>query len=235
MLKVKKLSYLGGTMTLLTSDDRLRLILTLYLDAKKYVIDAGFAEEIDWQQSLSLELVSESVFLRECAWVILCSGMSELVIRRIFPAVSMAFLDWRSAAEIIDQSEYCRAQALSIFRNKKKVSALVEVAQLTSRIGIEEVKRGIAQEGEGYLEKFPFIGPVTSRHLAKNLGFDVVKPDRHLVRIASVLGYGSADDLCQAISDLIEDPVSVVDVVLWRYATLRRNYLSGFKSAICNA
>ena len=38
-------------------------------------------------------------------------------------------------------------------------------------------------EGVNYLTTFDQIGPVTAFHLAKNLGLDVVKPDRPLVRM----------------------------------------------------
>lgn len=78
------------------------------------------------------------------------------------------------------------------------------------------------------LRSLPFMGPATTRHLAKNIGFDVVKPDRHLLRIAAVAQFSSPDELCRAISALVGDRLSVVDSVLWRYATLRSDYLDAF-------
>jgi hypothetical protein len=70
------------------------------------------------------------------------------------------------------------------------------------------------------LRKLPFIGPVTSYHLAKNLGIDVVKRDRHLVRLAVHLGFSSAEEMCGAFGDQVGEPISVVDIVLWRYCVL---------------
>jgi hypothetical protein len=64
----------------------------------------------------------------------------------------------------------------------------------------------------------PYIGPVTWRHLAKNVGVAVAKPDRHLVRLSIALGRSSVDELCHEIAELVADPVSVVDVVLWRWS-----------------
>lgn len=60
----------------------------------------------------------------------------------------------------------------------------------------------------------------------KNLGIQVAKPDRHLVRIAQNYGFNDVQKFCSSISEKTNDPVSVVDLVLWRYATLDREYLS---------
>jgi len=71
---------------------------------------------------------------------------------------------------------------------------------------------------------FDYIGPVTCFHLAKNLGVDVVKHDRHLVRYASYMGFRDATELCEMISRITGDRVAVVDLVLWRFATLMPAY-----------
>ena len=67
---------------------------------------------------------------------------------------------------------------------------------------------------------FLSFGPITSVHLSKNIGLPLAKPDRHLVRLANDFGYESAEELCEQISSLVGDSVAVVDVVLWRYATI---------------
>jgi hypothetical protein len=72
------------------------------------------------------------------------------------------------------------------------------------------------------LRKLPFIGPVTRYHLAKNLGIDVVKPDRHLTRLATTLGFRSAENMCTVIGRAVGEPAAVVDIVLWRYCSLSR-------------
>ncbi len=69
------------------------------------------------------------------------------------------------------------------------------------------------------------MGEATSFHLAKNIGLNVAKPDRHLVRMSSALGFESVNILCSEISNLIEENISLIDLVLWRYATLDKNYI----------
>ncbi|HVY23721.1 MAG TPA: hypothetical protein VG962_10250 [Steroidobacteraceae bacterium] len=53
--------------------------------------------------------------------------------------------------------------------------------------------------------------------MAKNLGFDIAKSDRHLVRLKDALGFNTVDEMCLSIARFSGDAVRVVDVVLWRY------------------
>ena len=42
-----------------------------YFFAKHYVINKGFGNEVDWQEGLNFEMVTEQKFLSEISWVIL--------------------------------------------------------------------------------------------------------------------------------------------------------------------
>lgn len=53
------------------------------------------------------------------------------------------------------------------------------------------------------------------RHLAKNLGCDVVKPDRWLERLAAAEGT-TPHLLCNRLAYASGDRIATVDVVLWR-------------------
>lgn len=201
-----------------------RALASTYLDAKQAVIEAGFAWESDWQATITFERLTEPWFLREAAWVILCSGMRESVIRDRFKPLSEAFLGWRSAREIITARRACRRRALATFNHRPKIDAIIEIADRVAKTSFESVRANVAQGGIDYLRTLPFIGPVTSYHLAKNIGLQVAKPDRHLTRIAEMFGFHSVQRMCSTISELIYDPIPVVDVVLWRFAALHRQY-----------
>jgi len=203
-------------------------IIEAYLEAKEYVVKEGFGEEIDWQDSISFAQIKEFDFLRESAWVVLSSGMSEAIIRKKFPSISMAFNSWQSAAYISKNSEKCRTKALNVFGNKKKIEAIISITQRVFSQGFEIFKRHIQRDRIGFIRTLPFMGPATSYHLAKNIGLDVVKPDRHLLRVASVAGFDSPESLCGKISDTVGDRISVIDLVIWRFATLNRNYVGFF-------
>jgi hypothetical protein len=204
-------------------------LIDTYIMARKAVVAAGYAWEIDAQKNASLDQATEKDFLQEAAWVILSAGMKESVIRKKFTTLSHAFLHWESANAIAKCKRICRATALSCFAHEGKIDAILAVADHVAENGFHYVKQSIQERGTEYLQSFPFIGPVTCWHLAKNLGVDVVKPDRHLSRISAVAGFASPQSLCRAIADLSGERISVIDVVLWRFATLNRQYLMLFK------
>lgn len=203
-------------------------VLDMYLTAKEAVVARGFAWEIDWQEERRLDRIGESEFLRESAWTVLSAGFREVVVRRLFGPVCDAFLGFRSAAAIQENRPSCRRRALKVFNNPRKVNAILDIASIVDEMGFEHLIRRIKDEEVRFLQTLPYIGSITAFHLAKNLGLPVVKPDRHLQRIAGAAGFSSALELCQLISDHLGEPVQVVDVVLWRYATLFSDYMMMF-------
>jgi endonuclease III len=117
---------------------------------------------------------------------------------------------------------------MTIFGNERKIDSIIKIAEIVYQKGFDEVRNSIEFDGVKFIQLLPYMGPATSYHLAKNLGLSVVKPDRHLLRVARRTGYRSPEDLCQAIAKIVGDKVSVIDLVIWRYATLERDYLQHF-------
>lgn len=196
-----------------------------YFYAKRFVIKKGYSSEIDWQESVKISDIGEEEFLKETAWVILSSGMNEKVIHKVFPGISVAFYGWKSAKKILINQDVCYANSLSIFGHQKKIFAILKVADRIVREGFENFKKEIALKGINYLETLPYIGSITKFHLAKNIGLNYSKPDRHLERISKKLGFKDTVSLCSLIANKTNEKESVVDLVIWRYATLNNNYL----------
>src|SRR6266571_5890786 len=207
------------------------LRLQSYCFAKQRVIAAGYSREIDWQDSLRFHEVSETDFLRETAWVILACGMRESVVRARFPAITEAFLFWETARSIVYDLESCTSRALHVFAHGGKIRAIGLVAQKVAELGFWTVKGTIALQGLAFLRTLPFIGEITQFHLAKNLGLEEVKPDRHLVRFAHAFGYASPRALCEDIATHTGDRITVVDLVLWRFATIETQAVSLLQAA----
>ena len=167
----------------------LREVVTAYVHARQQVVDAGFLEEISWQESRSLSAVSETEFLSQLAWVVLAAGMSEAVIRNLFPRISKAFCGFRSARTIKANEDICRDAGLAVFGHAGKIEAIIVAAYRVCDEGFANVRSSIETNAIEYLQTYSYLGPATSYHLAKNLGIDVVKPDRHLLRFADVPNY----------------------------------------------
>jgi hypothetical protein len=191
--------------------------LQIYARAAEYVRAAGLDQEIAWQRQTNLEKLTEPTFLREAAWVILCSGFRETVVRRVFDHISLCFCDWDSAAAIVESYPACYLAARASFRNAPKLAAIVELARRIEAAGFAALKAAILSDPIGTLRKFRFIGPVTVWHLAKNIGYDAAKPDRHLVRVSKRLGFRGPHQFCAAIAKVNGEAVKVIDLIVWRF------------------
>jgi len=202
------------------------LSIIYYYRAKSHVYEKGFFKEVYSQERRSIDQICKSDFFREYAWVVLSSGLSEKVVLSVFPKLTKIFNNWRNPLKIIDNHTTLFPKALRVFRNKQKISALFEMARYLVDKSISFVTTLIKKHGLNYLMQFKYLGPATSAHLAKNIGFNFAKPDRHLMRICNHFGFSCVDTFCEEIAYITGDKKSVVDLILWRYATLKRNYLA---------
>lgn len=193
-------------------------LVRIYLRAKRQVVDSGFDHEVAWQlETARLPLTAER-FVREAAWVVLSGGMSEAVVRGLFPRLEQACYDF-DLEQMATNRPNVRGHCLDVFGHERKIDAILEIAQTVKQLGDPGLIHAL-RDLENFLRSLPYIGPITWRHLAKNIGVPVAKADRHMVRFAAATGRENVDQLCVEISDWIGDPVSVVDVVLWRWSVL---------------
>jgi hypothetical protein len=199
-------------------------VAKVYLKVKKFLYENGYFDEIEWQYKVDISKVNENSFLEEYAWVVLNTGMNERIIRKIFPYICSSFFNWSSVGKIVKYQNECKMNALIYFNNVKKIDAIINTACLLYKENFNDFWKDFVGNDINNLEKLPYIGPVTSYHLAKNIGFPVSKPDRHLVRLADQLNYKSVEDMCKNIYSLTDEPVNVIDIALWRYSTLRSDF-----------
>lgn len=203
-------------------------LVRAYLQAKQIVLNSPYGDEIVEVLRETSE-ISESEFLRELAWVILSAGIAEAVVRKKFAPISQCFRNWESARQISDNVEECVASALSHFRHEGKIGAIATAAVRLSVAGsFERVRARILVDPIRELRSFAYIGPVTAFHVAKNVGLRVAKPDRHLFRLAQSNGFNSVNEFCETIAHFLGEDIRRVDSVLWRFATIHRDYLDRF-------
>jgi hypothetical protein len=169
----------------------------LQLHAK---VEARHPEDIYWAENVKPCNDADS-FARQALWVILCSGFKEQAARVIEAKIYKALRQGKSIDNIGHKS---KAKAIKyILDNKERL--------------FKEYRA--AEDKIEFLKSLPWIGDITKYHLAKNLGIDTAKPDRHLVRIAAQYGK-SPFDLCEELAKQKGCRVATVDYVLWRAANL---------------
>jgi hypothetical protein len=189
----------------------------VFAAATAYMANADRDAEVRRQRQVALDEFSETDLLREAAWVILCSGFRERIVRRVFDHISLCFCDWESASAILDADPICRTAAMASFRNPTKLRAIVAAARHVNEKGFAAFKQAVLAAPLFELQHLPHIGPVTVWHLAKNLGLDVAKPDRHLTRVSLTFGFDDADHFCTTLAKVIGERPKVVDLIVWRY------------------
>ena len=204
---------------------KLKTIANAYLYAKKYVIKKGFANEIDWQDEINYDSLSEKDIIREAAWIILSSGMNYYVVFKKFNELSPIFNNWEYEKNKFLNKGYIISKSLAVFNHGKKIEAIMNFIEFLYSEGLDSFKFNLKIKGVSYLKNLAFFGPATSYHFVKNLGLQFSKPDRHLNRISKKFGFESTDLFCSYLSKKIEEKKSIIDLVFWRYATLDRNYL----------
>lgn len=176
-----------------------------YLELKAAVIEAGYYDDIRWAESIG-PCQSADDFALEHAFVVCNSGMRAQIARPIFEKVKLALFNGEPVSAVYGHAEKAEAienvwcSRVAWFDHWNTVARLLSV-----------------NDQLDWLQSLPWIGPITRYHLAKNLGVDCCKPDRHLVRIAAE-GGELPEALCARLAKATGDRVATVDTVIWRAA-----------------
>jgi hypothetical protein len=173
-------------------------LLAFYKMAKQVCIDDGFEREIKFVEERKFENQTADDFARQFMYVILNSGMNNKI------AEGMYTTAMKHGLQAIGHPGK-RAAIIEGFANKEKWFETLR-------------SKGTVDEKLAYLETLPWIGPITKYHLARNLGIDVAKPDRHMVRIANQFNYPNIQKMCEYLSLQTGDRIGSIDVTLWRFA-----------------
>jgi len=193
-------------------------LLDFYEKAKKHVISNGFENEIRHVEQLDFEKMTPTEFYLQYCYVVFNTGMKNQIAENMyedflngFKRVNCGISDISKTVSMIRHPGKRKAIHNAYFRYEGWFETLKE-------------KKSIEEQLE-FLETLDFIGLVTKFHLARNIGLDVAKPDRHLVRIAEHFDMPSVREMCEFISGKTGDRVGVVDVILWRNSNLNPNWM----------
>lgn len=174
-------------------------IIDLFSNAMDICIKMGYEGEIEHCRNRKFEDIDDGEFLHQYIFVVLSSGMQNQI------AVKMM-------ERLIESGD------VNTIKHPLKRKAIKKAFE-NYEYWFKKLK--LADNKVEYLGSLYFIGDITKYHLARNLGIDVAKPDRHLVRLADEYGFKDAHKMCQYISDITEERIGVVDVILWRYSNLK--------------
>ncbi len=182
-------------------------ILDFYATARQYVSTHGYQGEIEWcEKREPFEKCTSETFFFEYVYVVLNAGMKEQIARKIYDRFC-EHLDFETIGH-----EGKRGAIKTLSRNYPGHFLSLKMLP-TDAARIE------------YLKSLPWIGDITKYHLARNIGIDTVKPDRHMVRLAAHFNYKTPLEMCEAIKAQTGEKLGVIDVILWRYCNLMGSML----------
>ena len=163
----------------------------------KAVRRAGYKTAIEWSENIKMPTNADD-FASEAIYVICNSGMANRIALPIFEDCMRALRSGQSCKTVFghpgksDAIDYIWKKRRSLYRKLLKAVDLI-----------------------AFCETLPWIGPITSKHLAKNLGADVAKPDVHLNRLAEPEGV-TAQELCERLARGSGQPSLHGNQFLWR-------------------
>jgi hypothetical protein len=177
-------------------------LLTFYADAREYCVKAGYKEEIELVQNRYFKDIDVPEFLVAYVYCVFNVGMKNQIAEKMFDK----FCD-----------SGCDLNAVGHPYKRKAIGAGINKC---GRWFAELMNCSTDMERVEYLDTLPMIGNITKYHLARNLGMDVAKPDRHLVRLMKGFQFDDVQAMCKYVADITGDRIGTVDVVLWRYSNL---------------
>jgi hypothetical protein len=176
--------------------------LNFFKTAEQYV-KTNFNDEMLKVDNRRFEDQNAEGFLRQCIYVVVNSGMPNQV-----------------AAKILERFYESGSNPNTIGHpNKRKA---ITQAPLNYKEWFEALQS--SNDKIEYLESLPMMGPTIKYHLARNMGIDCAKPDRHLKRLAERFGYSEVQTMCEELAKESGYRIGTVDVILWRYCNMQPDY-----------
>lgn len=173
------------------------ITLKRFLRIEVLLRHVGYGPLIDWAESIPPP-ADANAFAREAIFVVVNSGFRHAVAVPIVERCMAALRDGRSAATEFGHEG--KNQAIdSIWADREALFAAYRMAD----------------DKIVFLRDLPWIGPVTSYHLEKNLGGDYAKPDVHMERLAR-RDKTTTRKLCRRLARQTGYRVATIDTILWR-------------------
>lgn len=162
--------------------------------------------------------ISKRDFFIEYLWAVYCAGFRVSVIEKHWPALRKAYFDF-DTSKIQERSWISRREALKIINNQRKTEAILRTVNLlvnfTPLRWLEFMSK--ASKNIDEFKFFPYIGDTLKYQLARALGFDTIKPDVHIKRLADRFELDPFE-MCEIIKKETGYSLHLIDTIFWRAA-----------------
>ena len=195
-------------------------MLNLFNEAEKYVktYHPYELDEVNRFLSINPEHIGKTDFFTQYVHVVYCSGFKYQVVVKNWEKIADAWC-YFSPSKVCENLDLCKTKARKIINHKGKINAISNTALWLNKISGTQLTQFIldAQKKIDLFKQLDYIGDITKYHLGICMGFDVIKPDIHIQRIANHFNMNPFE-MCEILSKQTGHPKRVVDAILWRAA-----------------
>jgi len=175
--------------------------------------------EILWDNfGMKMEDVGKQFFFAQYVHIVYCSGFKYQIVKDKWEAICKVYKDFDYAkVDWHRDSVEMEAMEEGMIRHQGKVKAILDTAHWLKEISntgfLRFLEAGLKDIDT--FKKLGYLGNKTKYHMGICLGFDVVKPDTHLEKIADHFKLPPLE-LCQLVADKYGVPIRLVDALFWR-------------------
>lgn len=182
----------------------------IYRLLQQLITSRGFGDDVTWAESVG-ECPSAEEFAREHAFVVCNSGMRAKTACKIFRKVWASLIEGKPLGEVFGHEHKCYSMQY-VYDHREELFAKYKEVVANDRTENKD-------EVIAFLRTLPHIGPTIVFHMAKNMGLNIAKPDRHLLRIAAFY-QTTPYELCRRLSEETGLRIATIDTIIWRAASL---------------
>jgi len=189
--------------------------LDVYYRAAITFVERHYPDILQKYRDLQPSSIGPEWFFTEYMWCVYVSGFNSKVVDKKFSDLLAAYKTWDY---ICKNEEDLWANVSNIIANRRKFNAVITTRFLLQNNGWDRFRNTFLTSIED-IGKLPYMGKVMRHHLARNIGLDTVKPDRHLVRLANHFGFSDAHTMCAVLGNRYNERIGVVDLILFYTAS----------------
>jgi DNA-3-methyladenine glycosylase I len=226
-----------------TTDDYKNVFLSIEntLQQHSEYDSTAFKKQFDPFKHYNHQSLTDCDYFHVLVKVIFYSGFKAAVVDRIVDKIIATFEDFHQVALFTDHDIQAIIQKGEIIGNKKKIEGVIANAKAFLNLlkyhssfkayldsfDAHQSDTNLFRLKSDLQKRFSYLGPITVFHFLTDVGFNVLKPDRVIMRIFYRLGLIlTENDLTNAImvgrrlSEATGYPIRYIDIILVSYGQL---------------
>ena len=200
---------------------------------KKLLVNPDSVKDIEYYRTVNYHNWKDEDFLETMALVIFSTTLDWDIVKRKWKAIKIAFSNFN----VGDIASYTEKDVKRLLKtpdtipNRPKIRGIIQNAK--------EMQEVISEYGsfanyicfypydlkEDLIDKFKFIGEKVVLDFMKEMGFPVIKDDKHIRRLLYRLGFIPSEDVNQeeilkigkVMAQTVNERACVIDCVLWTF------------------